>query len=191
MELAEPIERINYQLEKEFGKSFDNRPNYRVIWSEDQYEKRWVAHTQEGWELLTPRVEERPKYKQYIQEKWILEVLIPVIGQTELTENVSYEPLWPFMDHDGNYLPPRYDVCKIVIDQRHERMGRPSPIRKWNDPNSTPEGRQAALAKVEQELFGDETPVGDALYHDYGIVVPGPKDQNIAVPFPTKLQGGK
>lgn len=170
MELAEPIDRINEELKREFGVAFDGKPNFRVIFADDQLEKRWVQHTKEGFELLNPIVEERPKYKQMDQYrgKYILERYVPVPQPTDLTTKVSYEPAWVFRDKDGNYLPPRFDACKFVIDSILEVTGKPGHS-KYRDPKMSEDDRQAEIAKMLEYLCLDETEVGDALHHGYGV----------------------
>jgi len=168
MELRETIESINYKLEKEFGKHIDGRPNFRVVWSEDQYEKRWTSFTDEGFELPQRIVKELPKYKQYVHEKFILERLLPVIGESDLIEKTSYEPAWVFQDKDGIYLPPFFDGCKFVVEAILEQMGHKGHV-KYKDPNVSEEERLIHLNEVEKELFGNETSVGDALAHGYGV----------------------
>jgi len=169
MELRESIESINYKLEKEFGKHIDGRPNFRVVWSEDQYEKRITNFTDEGLELLVPEVREFPKYKQWIREKYILERLVPIVGETDLVTKISYEPAWTFQDKNGNYLPPFYDGCKYVIESIYASMGKANTHVKYRDTNISKEEREANLLKVEAELFGNETDVGDALNYGSGV----------------------
>jgi hypothetical protein len=173
MELRESIESINTKLKDEFGTELNGDVKFRVVFSENQYEKRWTQFTDEGFELLHPEVRLMPKYKQYIHEKYVLERLVPVVGETDLTTKVSYEPAWVFMDSQGNYLPPFYEACKLIIESMYEKMGRPGVFAKYRDKNVSKEERLAELMKVEEQLFGNESPVTDALAYGSGIVVPG------------------
>ena len=116
MELREPIEEINKKLIQEFGYELTGQPRFRVVFSEDQYEKRWTDFTDDGFELLTPEVRLLPKYKQWVRAKYILERLVPVVGETDLVTKVSYEPAWVFQDKHGNYLPPFFEGCKHIIE---------------------------------------------------------------------------
>ena len=172
MELREPIEKINYQLEREFGKAFNNQPNFRVVWSEDQYEKRKTDRTDEGFQLLVSEVRLLPKYRQYIHEKYILERLIPIVGETDLVVNVNYEPCWVFQDSQGNYLPLRFDACKIVVQTLYSQMGKKDTFKKYKDPEADPGFRLQQLEDIEEELFGNETEVGDSMAYKEAIVVP-------------------
>lgn len=172
MELRETIESINKKLLDEFGTelSCGNQPKFRVVFSEDQYEKRLTDRTDEGFELLIPEVRLLPKYKQWVREKYILERLIPIVGETDLVEKTSYEPAWIFQDKDCNYLPPFFEGCRLVIDSLLEKMGHKGFV-KYKDKNETAEERLAKLQKVEDQLFGNETPVTDALAYGTGVVV--------------------
>jgi hypothetical protein len=173
MELRETIESINQKLLEDYGTEFGNSPRFRVVFSEDQYEKRWTTHTDEGFELLQSEVRLLPKYKQYIREKYILERLIPVIGETDLVTKVSYEPAWVFQDRHGNYLPPFFEGCKHVVESIYSVINKAGTFAKYKDKNITPEEKEIELQKVMDGLFGNETEVGDHLAHGTGVVVPG------------------
>src|ERR1700704_3964663 len=67
MELRKSIEYINEKLLREYGRELDGRPKFRVVFSDDQYEKRLTTHDDHGNELITPEVRLLPKYKQYIR----------------------------------------------------------------------------------------------------------------------------
>ncbi len=133
MELRESIESINEKLLIEFGTEFGDTPRFRVVFSEDQYEKRWTEFTDEGFELLHPEVRLLPKYKQFIREKYILERLVPVVGETDLLTKISYEPAWVFQDKNGNYLPPFFEGCRYVIDSMYQAIGRANTFTKYKD----------------------------------------------------------
>lgn len=173
MELRERIEDINKLLLENYGKYLDGRPNFRVVFSEDQYENRMTNYTDEGFQLINPEVRLLPKYRQFIQQKYILERLLPVVGETDLTEKTSYEPAWVFMDKNGGYLPPFYDGCVLVIESLLSASGKKNTHTKYKDESLTPEARAAELDRVQNELFGNETAVGDHLNLGTGIVVPG------------------
>ncbi len=173
MELRETIESINEKLVNDYGYELIDKPKFRVVFSDDQYEKRWTEYTDEGFQLLHPEVRLLPKYKQWIKGKFILERLIPVNGETDLTEKTSYEPAWVFQDKDGNYLPPFFDGCKLIIDSLLQAAGHAGTFTKYKDKNVTPEERLEEVKKVENQLFGDESDVADHLHYGTGIVVPG------------------
>jgi hypothetical protein len=175
MELRESIEDINKKLLEEFGTEFGSSPRFRIVFSDDQYEKRWTDFTDEGFELLHPEVRLLPKYKQYIRAKYILERLVPIAGETDLLTKVSYEPAWVFQDKHGNYLPPFFEGCRHVIESMYESIGRAGTFTRYKDKNVSVEERAAELKKVEDQLFGNETVVGDHLAYGTGVTVPESK----------------
>jgi hypothetical protein len=173
MELREPIEDINKKLVDEFSRDIsDGRPIYRVVWSDDQLEKRITTHDDNGNQLIHPEVRLLPKYKQYIRHRYVLERLTPIIGETDLLEKMSYEAIWTFQDRNGKYLPPWFDACRHIIENVIHNMAVRNYYAKYKDTMSK-EQYLADLQKMEDELFGNETDVGDHLAYGSGIVVPG------------------
>lgn len=188
MELRETIESINERLLAAYGTEFGDAPKFRVVFSEDQYEKRWTEFTDEGFQLLHPEVRLLPKYKQHIKEKYILERLIPIVGETDLTSKISYEPAWVFQDKNGKYLPPFFDGCVHVIEAMFQAIGRAGTFVKYKDKNVSPEERRAAIDKVEQDLFGNETDMTDDLHSGSGVVSAGSGNQHLVnTENPSKL----
>lgn len=172
MELAESVESINKQLARNFGYFNGNEPNWRVVLAGEQIEKRRVEFTEEGLQLLVPEIREIKKYKHIKPNYYVLERMEAVVGQTDLVTKTSYEVKWTFEDRHGNYLPPRYDACKIIIESIHNCLGL-DYVKK--DKSMTVEEQVSEIDRMENLLFGNETPVGDALAHGYGVVVPGPE----------------
>lgn len=175
MELAEKIETINNQLISLFGvDTLTGKAMYRVVWSHDQFEKRLTEYTDEGLQLLHPEVRLLPKYRQWADERYILEhlVLIPD-GSEELTVmKQSYEPLYVFMDRQENYAPPSIELAKLVIDCVLAATGKESLGPKYSDPDATLETQEARVDSLYKELYGNETPVTDALAYKEGVTVP-------------------
>lgn len=171
MELIESIEDINKWLLREYGREDDGRARFRVVFSEGITEKRWIQHTDEGFELLSPEVREVPKYNQF-KDVYILERLVPVGPESDLTEKISYEPAWVFYGPNDEPLPPRFAACKFIADSMYAAMNGEKTPRNYQDPDATPEQREAKLQEVMKQLFGNETAVGDALAHGYGVTVP-------------------
>jgi len=130
--------------------------------------------TDEGWQLLTPQVREVPKYKQWIQDRYVLErlVLVPEINRKELADVIdSYEPLFVFQNaYTDGYLPPKINACKFVIDSLYAAMGKKS-MRKYVEPNAeeTKELRDKRVQEIFNELYGNESDVTDALRYKEGV----------------------
>jgi hypothetical protein len=178
MELVEPIDKINERLKREFGTDLSGKPYWRVVWSEDQLEKRHATfndYTPEGIFIRSfTGVREVPKYSQWIKEKYVLEKLtiIPEVNSSELPVNkLSYEPIFPFETKTGKYLPPKFDAAAFVIETLFDQV-RKAPFRRPEEGES-PELAEQRLKALEESLFGNETDVGRALAYKEAIVVPG------------------
>lgn len=179
MILAEEIDWINKQLVSAYGTELiaGSLPRFRIVFSDDMYEKRWMTHTAEGFQLIHPEVREVPKYATYINAKYVLERLVPVAKDSDLVEKVSYEPCWTFVDANHNYIPPRFDMCCIVIDSLFAQISKAGGFAKYKDPSVSPEHRMAAIDSMYNELFGNETETADALRYREGVVNPAtPED---------------
>lgn len=185
MQITESIESINKQLVDLFGvDTVTGTPIWRVVWSEKQIEKRWGTYddyTPSGIFIRTvTEVREVPKYRQWIQNKYVLERLtvIPEINMAELpTQKLSYEPIYVFETKKGEYLPPKIEAAKFIIDSLYAAMGK-SCMAKYVDEeaNNPIEVKEQRVAKLHEELFGNETEVGDALAYREAIVNPYQKE---------------
>lgn len=175
MELAEDIEYINKQLKDEFGvDTITGAPIWRVVWSEDQFEKRLGTFddiTPAGIYLRTiTEVREVPKYRQWIQEKYVLErlVVIPEWQREELpTTKVSYEPLFVFWNKNGDYLPPKYIVAKFVIDTIYSAQYGTKNLKKYTDDEDSQEAslelKRQRVDEIMEYLWGDQAAHYDAV----------------------------
>lgn len=178
----ETLESINQRLKDIYGIETDSsNPIWRVVWSDDQLEKRQTDYVN-GVFHLTPQIVELKKYG-HIQSKYVLErlVLVPEHQQKELCGiKKSYEPMWTFEDAHGNPLPPKWEVCEIVIDSVYAKQYGPQHLAKYKRTNED-EARDEAqrLAEIHAELFGNETEVTDALAHKEGVVVPSNYDKGV------------
>ena|SRR5215471_2234780 len=172
MELVEQIDSLNQWLRDNYGITTDtNQALWQIVFSDDVFERRLTYHTKEGLELLTPQMVELPKYKQWIHQKYVLEnlVVVPLVNAHELSTQISYEPIWVFQDHLGNYLPPTRVACKFVIDSVYAAKGKKSMAKyKESEDETNPELR---VKKIQNELFGNETRTGDSLAHNEGVRV--------------------
>jgi hypothetical protein len=172
VELTETISSLNQQLVDAFGlDTSTNQSIFRIVWSDDETEKRMVSDIG-GIHLLYPEIREVKKYP-YVKGMYILErlVLVPYYQRHELADvKLSYEPIWTFCDKAGNYLPPTWPACKFVVDTLYAALGKKSLAKYAED--TGPEQKEERIKKISDELFGNETDVGDALAHKAGVVVP-------------------
>ena len=180
---------VNNGLKNLFGiDTISGLPIWRVVFSEDQFEKRLGTYddfSKAGLYLRTvTEVREVPKYRQWIKEKYVLEqlVVIPEASSGELpAAKISYEPLWVFQDGNGNYLPPRSDACKLIVDTVYAATGK-SSLAKYKDPEGTAEEalelKKIQIDKIEEELFGEESSLNGAIVHGWGVGYTGPSKVN-------------
>jgi len=174
----ERVEVLNARLVDHFGvDTVTGQPMFRIVWSNDQLEKRKVEFTDEGLQLLHPEVREVKKYS-YIKDRYVLErlVIVPEVNAEDLpTSKLSYEPLWVYQTSYGEALPPVWEPTKFVIDTVYAAMGKRG-LRKYVDSeeNTTPEGRTQRVDKIQEELFGDESGLMGKTFPSVGegIVVP-------------------
>lgn len=182
MELTEPIESINKQLIDLFGvDTVTGRPIFRVVWAADQLEKRLTNITPEGFQLIHPQVMELPKYNQRdldYKDRYILERLVLVgAANAEMLPTVvqSYEPLWVFRDENNNYLPPKIQAAKFIIDTLYANMGKKSMAKYVDEEAKNPiEVQKRNVDRMQADLFGNETTIGDALAYKEGVGYTGP-----------------
>ncbi len=168
---AYDLEKINNQLRSKYGYGPDDlRPLWRVIWSEDELEKRWMEYDDHAQPLLNPEVREVPKY-QHITDRYVLERAVPVQGETDLLTKVSYEPAWSFEDRHGNYLPPRFDACEFIIETIYNQVQMGKTHKKYVDPDSEhpAESRYQKIIDMEKILFGNETATGDLMAYKEAV----------------------
>ncbi len=167
------IEELNSWLKRDYGVFMGELANWRIVWPDDELEKRKVTHNVYGIELLYPEVVERPKYRQYIQQKYILERCfgLPTGIETDMVGNYSYEPLYTFQDGDGNFLPPRYDVCTIIITSVMVRAAQAMGV-EYKDPRASKDFQEMEIARMDdlkKYFFANETSIGDSLAAKEGV----------------------
>ena len=173
--INESVETINKRLKDHFSTAWNGNPIWRVVWSEDQFEIRMTKYTDSGLELLYPEMRKLPKYRQFIHNKFILEryVMVPDISAGQIGEKASYEPIHIFEDKHGNALPPKWEACEYVIKvllavTTGERMA------AYKEALEKDENKEERLAELHEQLFGNETDIGDALAHKEGVGYTGP-----------------
>lgn len=185
MELPESVESINGLLVEHFGIDTEGGdPIWRVVFSEDQFEKRYGTfedRTASG--LFIREVTEVrlvPKYKQWIDQKYILERLVVVPEQNLeelLAAKKSYEPIWTFEDKDGGYLPPLFRACKFVIDTIYAAQYSNHNLHKYVDDESSQEASLELKAKrvdeIMESLWGEQSAFSDGIKSKETVMLGG------------------
>jgi hypothetical protein len=176
----ETLEELNKRLIEYYGTAWNGMPIYRIVFSDDQLEMRKMEHDDKGVALLFPEVREVPKYRHYITAKYLLEKLVELNeqAQDELKRKLSYEPLWVYSDKNDNALPPKWEVTQFIIKTVDAAMGK-SSLAKYIDKGESLEVKQARIMKIEEEMFGNETDVSDALAYGSGVAGFHPNDDKI------------
>ena len=172
----ESIPTLNQRLIDHYGvDTVSGQPMFRIVWANNQTEKRLVAESDGGVVLIYPTVMEVKKYP-YLKDLYVLErlVVVPEVNQDELpTSKLSYEPLWAYCDTNRGYLYPIWVATQLVIDTLYAALGKKSMAKYVDDEkNTTIEGRNQRIAEIQADLFGNETETGDALRYKEAIVVP-------------------
>lgn len=177
------IDEINKWLVRDYGffkGSAD--PNFRIVWSHDQFEKRWSEYTDEGMKLLSPAVMLKPKYRQHIDDKYVLEraLEVPEFAVTDLVDKWSYEPVYVFgvgRSQVSDLSPNFYDAVKYIIESLY-KAARAQVGVKYKDPDISYDQEEMAykevvkINKMMEVLFPDETDVSTALGVREASVVP-------------------
>lgn len=173
------IEKINQYLARDFGYFNGTEPIYRVVWSEEEVEKRLSKHTDEGFELINEVVMEKPKYKQHIHNKYILErcLEIPSFVKTDLVDKYSYEPVHVFAIGKGDpyEFDTFYGACKWLIGEIHKAAGRAHYGSNYKSPEekATPQEllhiKAEEVRKMQEFLFPD---LNDIFHAEEQVGVP-------------------
>jgi hypothetical protein len=152
----ESISVINKRLEQLYGKSIDGRPNFRIVFSDTQYEKRYGTFEVYVGPLFLREetcLKEVPKYS-YISGKHVLEELRFGDFPDQPFVTSSYEPLWTFEDKDRNALAPIWDAVEIVVVSRLEGTHKALTGVKRDFKQEERDAKQRDIAEVEQIMFG-------------------------------------
>lgn len=111
------INKLNEDIALHFG-CVEGRPRYRVVWSGDQFEKRFGTYNEFYGPIFireTTGVLEVPKYRD-IPPRYVLERIF-WFNDKELVQAREgiYEAIWHFVDKNNNTLPPIYPVIAKII----------------------------------------------------------------------------
>jgi hypothetical protein len=124
-------DQINKWLSREY-RTIDNRPIYKLTWSDDARENR--LGTFRDWDadgnFLREVTEVRSTKKYpYIHSRWIFEKLALLPPMKELPEirQGSYEPVYVFEDRKGNYLLSNEKVIRFIIQCLEGRIIKDDP----------------------------------------------------------------
>lgn len=178
---------INKLLARNYGyfEGLKDTPNFRVMWSNDQYEHRLTNYTKEGLELIQPEVRYLPKYSQWMGSRWVIEKCVPVeeLNRKDLPAvKFSYEPLHGFINvYTDEPIDPTYRACEFLVEQVLSQLktrdgithaGYKDPLINASDPKISHDVKEAHLKEMMAELFGNDTRVTESLMTQEGVTVP-------------------
>lgn len=171
MSLPQDIKNINKRLDKLHGRAFNNRPWYRVSWSENQSEKRIGTFNDFYGEIFVRQFKGLREVRKYdgpdFKERWIMEKLV-FIDNPEVWgsyEEGSYEPIWVFRDKDGEYQKPTYRSVEFLLGMINQ------PIVKKTD-KMIDDDEEEKLKKEEAEEFDQLEQSASMFDEERTVVVP-------------------
>lgn len=171
------INNINKKLKENYGCNLSGQPIFRVVFSDDQREKRFGKYAEYYGKIFLREfngLKEVPKYP-YLQHLWILERWMPpTLSHTiEIPETVagSYEPVYVFQDAQGKGLPVVERVIhKIIYGLFHiELPGHVASLQKTEEEEAI--RKEIAETVLELEEQG-RTWIGHRLHSKEAIVRP-------------------
>ena len=173
----ESITDINARLKSRFGCDPLGRPNYRLVWSTGETEKRLGTFTDYfGMIYLrtVTEVREVPKYPNN-PDRFALEFLLRQPPPSEVKNYNFYEPIFVFEQQNGTPLEPVWRAIEFIIYMHRY------PVRK-----TAADIEDEFDAQLEKErlfyldyLNDTGSAFGGALKHGEGVVVPEmPKEKS-------------
>lgn len=120
------IHLINRRLRDIYGKDFLGQAIYRVVWSDDEIEKRFSTFEDyvPGTNILLRRVTEVREVKKYsyLEPQYVLEKLFFNQHNKEILDNktlnpqtCTYEPLWAFGRENKHPKPVVWRAVELIL----------------------------------------------------------------------------
>lgn len=168
------LEQMNDKLKELYGSQLNGQANFRLVWSEDQYEKRLSTFSDYYGHIFLRSVREVRYCKKYswIDRRFILEKLVPNITPEELPCDgpLTYCPIFVFENVQGIALTPNWRATNLLV--QHLLYGKRSKLSLA----TMAEQYDAELEADKQfmlEYLNNEFPaVAAQLVHGEGISVP-------------------
>ena len=158
----------------------ENHPRLRVVYANDEMEKKVVTHTPEGLQLLYPEVRETKKYWKWAENKYVLEGFCDTPEGSGFLEKYSYEPIFTFEDALDRPLYPDWRVIRTVIETvRHNiEHGVAKYIDPLLEPETAKDEQAKSINKIYEEYYGNESDITDSLMLGSGVSLSGLKKVN-------------
>jgi hypothetical protein len=173
--MATDIDIINKWLKNQYGTDLRSRPWYRIIWSENETEKRtgiFNDFTDSGLYIgYHQGLREVKKYANPIyKDRWILEKLIYGLNNKEIWGDTArdgiYEPIWVFRGPGDTYQKPTTKTVDFIV----QSLLAEKPKLTQSDTDYEEEQSLEKEKREEYERLGgsEDRPLMDG----QGIVVP-------------------
>jgi len=173
-----PVKHINKYLKEHHGSDLLSRPFYRIVWSEDELEKRFAMYDNmlsdhiifnTVKKLKEVRKYANPIYKErFILEKLILDIDNPEVWDTTMGRG-SYEPIWVFRGLGDTYQVPTLKTVDFVLRML---LGKKEHRDQRMEDNEEESSLQAEIADCQEVLGGSEGAIASQLRDRSAIIVP-------------------
>ena len=110
------LEEINKKLKEEYGRLNGDSPNFRIVWSADQYENRFGEYEDYYGHIFIRSYRGIRKVPKYQEDPpcYILERIMPNQSSEIVGVFLTYEPLYLFKK-DGMQLPLEWRVIEMIL----------------------------------------------------------------------------
>lgn len=122
----ESIEALNKRLAEYYGYR-ENKQRFRLVWANDEREKRWGVFEDFVGDIFirqVSEVREVPKYP-FAKNRYVLEVLASQVSSEVMNHN-GYEPVFVF-DNNGIYLDPVWTAIEFIIHAIQQPVEKDTP----------------------------------------------------------------
>ena len=179
--MATDIEIINKWLKNQFGSDLRRRPWFRVVWSENETEKRtgvFNDFTESGLFIGQFRgLREVKKYGNPIyKDRWILEKLIYGINNKEIWGDVArdgtYEPIWVFRGPGDTYQKPTIKAVDFLV---HSLLGKKPKLTQKDVDYEEEQSLEKEIQETQDKMDEGGGVVASHLRTGTAVVVPGGK----------------
>lgn len=114
------VDMVNKALKERYGVDDRLRPIFRVVFSEDQYEKRFGTFSDWYGKIFVReyRGMEVVKKYPYIRGRWVLEKLMQAMTDEVIgldLDGHSYEPVYTFEDKNRQELPVQLWAVEAIV----------------------------------------------------------------------------
>lgn len=149
------VNTINKWLLATYGEGPNERPIFRVCFSNDLVEKR-IGDLKDPSAVMEHRLDKSKvtevlKYN-YLPDRWILEKIVYAPNQEIAgSKYCHYEPVYVFQDKDCNYLAPNRKVCELILNM----LLKGEPMSKEDWANLDEKAKEREIDLFEQILGED------------------------------------